>query len=410
MTNTKTEARIQTDIIISGGGMIGMATAVALAQNNLDVALIDLAPPQTALAPAFDGRASAIAFASYRMLDAIGVWDAMSAHAQPINDIRVSDNNSPLFIHFDHNELGDGPLGFLVENRHIRHALDQAVAKAANITRLAPDRIADLVHNTSNARATLESGQTIDAKLVISAEGRTSPLREGADIRTMEWSYRQTGIVATVEHEYDHQGVAHERFMPGGPFAILPLTGNRSSLVWTEATDIAATIMTLGERGFNAEMRKRFGDFLGHVETVGPRWSYPLNFHHAETYVGERLALVGDAAHGIHPIAGQGLNLGLRDVATLAQVLVETTRCGLDIGTPLTLERYEKWRRVDNLTLSLVTDGLNRLFSNDIGPIRIARDLGLGAVQQIPPLKKFFMKHARGTVGHLPRLLEGTPL
>ena len=260
------------------------------------------------------------------------------------------------------------------------------------------------------AAARLKSGAEITARLVIAAEGRQSPLREEAGIGTVDWSYRQTGIVTTVEFEGDHRGIAHARFMPGGPFAILPLLGQRASLVWTETTDLAKVIMALDDTDFNAELRKRFGDFLGDVRTSGPRWSYPLRLQHAERYIAERLALVADSAHVIHPIAGQGLNLGLRDIAALTEVLVEAARRGEDIGAPLVLERYQQWRRVDNWTLALVTDGLNRLFSNDIAPIRLARDLGLGIVQKLPPLKKFFIRHARGTVGKLPRLLEGRPV
>ncbi|MCG8696363.1 MAG: FAD-dependent monooxygenase, partial [Minwuiales bacterium] len=256
----------------------------------------------------------------------------------------------------------------------------------------------------------LADGTVVSAPLCVGADGRNSPLRQSAGIKCAAWSYHQVGIVCTVHHELPHGGVAQERFLPAGPFAILPMTGNRSSLVWTERADLAPAMMALDEAAFTAEMASRFGDYLGALEVVGPRWSYPLALHLAERYTDRRLALVGDAAHGIHPIAGQGLNLGLRDVAALAEVIVDTARLGLDIGDAVPLERYQRWRRFDALLLAAVTDSLNRLFSNDIEPIRLARDLGLAAVNRMGPLKRVFMSHARGTVGQLPKLLQGQSL
>lgn len=406
----RSTSEISADVLISGGGLAGMTLACALSRGGLEVVIVDHLAPRATLEPLFDGRSSAIAFASYRMLEAIGVWGGMGPVAQPIEEIRVSDAASPLFLHFDHEDLGEGPLGYMLENRHIRAGLDHALRADPHIRRFAPDHIVSLTRDAHVAKATLDSGQHISARLVISAEGRQSPLREDAGIRCVAWDYRQTGIVTTVHHERPHNGVAHERFTPSGPFAILPLTGNRASLVWTEPDDLAKVIMGLSDAGFNAEMRKRFGDFLGHVEATGPRWQYPLKFQHATSYIAERLCLVADAAHGIHPIAGQGLNMGFRDIAALTEVLVDAARRGEDIGADLVLERYQQWRRVDNWMLAGVCDSLNRLFSNNIAPVRLARDLGLGLVQQIPPLKKFFMRHARGTVGKLPRLLEGRPV
>jgi 2-octaprenyl-6-methoxyphenol hydroxylase len=250
----------------------------------------------------------------------------------------------------------------------------------------------------------------VRADLVVAADGRNSMLRRDAGIRTASWRYGQTGIVCTVEHERPHRGIAQERFLPAGPFAILPLTGNRSSLVWTERADLAPAMLALDEADFTGEVATRFGDHLRTLRVVGPRWSYPLALLHAERYVDRRLALVGDAAHVMHPIAGQGLNLGLRDVAALAEVLTDTRRLGLDLGTAPVLAGYQRWRRVDAVTLLAVTDGLNRLFSNDLAPVRLARDLGLAAVNRLPPVKRFFMRHARGTVGKLPRLLQGDAL
>ena len=254
------------------------------------------------------------------------------------------------------------------------------------------------------------TAEILRGRLAVAADGRASPLREAAGIRVHGWSYAQSGIVCTVAHERPHRGVAHERFLPAGPFAILPLTGNRSSLVWTEPSAVADGLIELGDAAFDDEMRDRFGDFLGHVASVGPRWSYPLALHNADTYRARRLALVGDAAHGMHPIAGQGLNLGFRDVAALAEAVVDAARLGLDIGGSDVLSRYETWRRFDSMTLLAVTDGLNRLFSYDNGAVKVARNAGLAAVNRLPPLKRFFVRHAQGTVGKLPRMLRGTAL
>ena len=398
------------DVIIVGSGMIGATLAVALGGAGLRVALIDRINPATMVDVPFDGRASAVAYASYRALDAIGVWRYLAAEAQPILDIRVSEGDSLLFLHYDHRELGDGPLGFMLENRHLRRGLFAAISEITNITLLAPAELDSLERTEGGVIAHLIDGPTISGRLVVAADGRNSPMREAAGIVVQGWSYEQSGIVCTASHERPHRGVAHERFLAAGPFAILPLTGNRVSLVWTEPSAVADELIELEESAFNAEMRERFGDFLGNVEVVGPRWCYPLSLHNAETYIGQRLALVGDAAHGMHPIAGQGLNLGFRDVAALAEVMIEAARLGLDIGGSNVLSGYETWRRFDSMVLLAVTDGLNRLFSNDIGAVRAARDVGLAAVNQVPPLKRFFMRHARGTVGKLPRLLNGTAL
>ena len=401
---------LDVDVIIVGSGMIGATLAVALGGAGLRVALIDRLNPATMVDVPFDGRASAIAYASYRALDAIGAWRHMGTEAQPILDIRVSEGDSLLFLHYDHRELGDGPLGFMLENRHLRRGLFAAISEITNITLLAPSQLDRLDRTEGGVVAHLIDGLKINGRLAVGADGRNSPVREAAGIRVQGWSYEQSGIVCTVAHEHPHRGVAHERFLTAGPFAILPLTGNRVSLVWTEPSAIADRLIELEESDFNGEMRERFGDFLGYVEAVGPRWRYPLSLHNAETYIDHRLALVGDAAHGMHPIAGQGLNLGFRDVAALAEVMIDAARLGLDIGNSNVLSRYETWRRFDSMVLLAVTDGLNRLFSNDVGAVRAARDVGLAAVNQVPPLKRFFMRHARGTVGKLPRILKGTAL
>ena len=404
---TAAQAAARHDVVVVGGGLIGLSLACALARVGFDVAVVDREDPADATAAGFDGRASAIAFASRRMLDAVGVWPDLTTVAQPILDIRVSDRESLLHLHFDHRELDSQPFGYMVENRHLRTALLAAARRGPNLVLHAPRRVVDLERGPGLARAVLDDGSAIEAPLVVACDGRASSLRAAAGIKARGWSYPQCAIVCTIAHERAHRGIAHERFLPSGPFAVLPLTGDRTSLVWTERADLAATFLALDRAGFDLEMRRRLGDFLGAARTIGPRWSYPLAMHHAERYVDRRLALVGDAAHGVHPIAGQGLNMGLRDVAALTEVLVDTMRLGLDIGATDRLERYQRWRRLDNLTMIAVTDALNRLFVADSAPLTLARDLGLAAVDRLPPLKHFFMRHARGTVGALPRLLTG---
>lgn len=428
------------DVLITGGGMVGQTLAVALGGAGITVAMIDRADPASFLDAGFDGRVSAIAAGSRHVLEALGIWAALSGKAEPIRDIRVTERNSALFIHFDHSDLGRGglrhslwqggrrdaaptppaqPFGHIVENRDLRSALLDRVADLANVTVIAPAELATLVNEPARALATLKDGRRIAASLVVGAEGRESTLRQSRGIAATRLSYGQTAIVCTVTHALPHGGVAHERFMPVGPFAILPMTDgqdaegrtiHRSSLVWVERAATVPVMLRLGAADFDSEIARRFGDFLGAVHAIGPRWSYPLGLMHAERYIDERMALIGDAAHTIHPLAGQGLNLGIRDVAALAEVLVDARRLGLDIGFGEVLARYERWRRTDNVVLATVTDGLNRLFSNSIGPLALARDLGLAAVNRMPPLKRFFMRHAMGLVGDLPRLVKGEPL
>jgi 2-octaprenyl-6-methoxyphenol hydroxylase len=403
------------DVAVIGGGLNGLTQAIALARHGLSVAVIDREDPARATAAGFDGRVSAIALASQRMLAAIGLWQHV-AEAQPMWDIRVSDGDSLLFLHYDHRDLGTDPFGYLVENRVLRLAQQAAILASPILELIAPMTVQEIVYGPSGSGApadlTLANGRRLRARLVVGADGRQSAIRKAAGIRTIDWDYNQTGIVCTVAHDLPHDGVAQERFLPAGPFAILPMTDDaqsrhRSSLVWTEPTERAAAIMALPDADFATEMRHRFGGGYGACDVTGPRWSYPLSFLLAQRYTDHRLALIGDAAHGIHPIAGQGLNLGLRDIAALTEALVEAKRLGLDIGRSDVLDRYEGWRRVDNVVLGAVTDGLTRLFSNDIAPLRLARDLGLGVVDRIQPLKKLFMRHAMGDVGQLPRLLKG---
>jgi len=402
----------QADVVISGGGMVGLTLGLALAQGGFKTVIVDLAPASTVLDPKFDGRVSALAYASVRMLTALGVWDGIAPDAQPIREILVTDGQagkpaSPFSLHFDAQEVGAESLGHIAENRHIRAALYAAVAAQANLDLVAPASVKTIVTEGGGTIARLDDGSEISAALVVAADGRESRLRSEVGINVVGWSYPQTGIVATVEHEKPHNGVAYEHFLPAGPFAILPMTGNRSSLVWTEDKHKAPGLLALDEAGFNAELSRRFGNHLGSTRAAGPRWSYPLSFHMAREFVRPRFALAGDCAHGIHPIAGQGLNLGLKDAAALAEVLLDAARLGRDIGALDTLQRYERWRRFDSFALGASTDALNRLFSNDIAPLRQLRDLGLGIVDAIGPARRFFMRHAGGDIGKLPRLMKG---
>jgi len=398
------------ELVVVGGGLVGLSLGIATAQAGLDTLVVDRENPAATLAESFDGRASGIAYGSQQILAALGIWAKLASQAAPILEIRVADDSAPLFLHYDHREVGDHPLGWIVENIVLRRALLERVSELPHLAHAAPKSVAGVERGAAGALVRLADHHAIRARLVAAADGKASPLRKAAGIRAIEWSYPQTGIVATVQHERPHRGVAVEHFLPAGPFAILPLTGNRSSIVWTERAELAPRILAMSAADFADELRRRFGDFLGTVEPMGPRWSYPLAFLHAENYAAERLALVGEAAHVIHPIAGQGLNLGLRDVAALAEVLVDARRLGLDIGEPNILRRYERWRRLDNWMLAAVTDTLNRLFSNAIPPVKLARDLGLAAVNQMPPLKRLFMRHAMGVVGDQPRLVRGEPL
>jgi len=397
------------DVLIVGGGLVGAALVVALAQAGLEVIVVDRVDQRGQLDAGFDGRASAIAQAPKRMLDHLGIWEHL-AEATPILDIRVADGASKLFLHYDYTEIGEAPLGYMVENRHMRSALFQAIGLHSGVTYIAPAEITGVERSSEAARLTLKDGRLLAAPLVIGADGRKSYLRGQTDIALTSWSYKQTAIVCTIAHEKPHNNVAHEHFLAPGPFAILPISGNRSSIVWTERESLVPELMQLDEPEFLDVLGQRFGDFLGELSVAGPRWTYPLDLQFAHRSIDKRLALVGDAAHGMHPIAGQGLNLGLRDVAAIAEVVIEAHRLGLDIGASHILERYDRWRRFDAMLMLGLTDGINRLFSNDIAPLCLARDLGLAMVNRSGPLKRFFMRHAMGEAGRLPKLLKGEPV
>lgn len=417
MENTVSHAEnTHADILIVGGGLVGGVAARALGDAGFSVAVIDGEDPKTATSAGFDGRASAIAAASERLLDAIGVWPHLAPDVCPILDIRVADGQSPMFLHYDHDDVGLGPLGYLAENRHIRRAVLASLAdfsdEKGKIDFRAPMRVDDLARASSGVTATLSDGSTITAALAIAADGRGSHIREAAGINTTSWRYPQEAIVCTVEHEFPHANVAHEHFLPAGPFAILPLGGTpekpgcRSSIVWTERAEHARQFVALDDDAFITELARRFGDFMGEINVIGPRFCHPLGLQFAETSISDRLVLIGDADHGMHPIAGQGLNMGYRDVAALVDTLTEARTVGLDIGSSAVLERYKRWRRFDNTMMLAVTDGLNRLFSNDIAPVRIARDVGLAAVDKMPSLKQMLMRSAMGIMGDLPSLMR----
>jgi 2-octaprenyl-6-methoxyphenol hydroxylase len=399
------------ELLIAGGGLVGLLLAIACAGAGLTVALVDREAPQRMQDAAFDGRSSAIAYGSRRVLEGLGVWPDIAPAAEPILEIRVADGDSPLFLHYDHRALESGePLGYIVENHLLRRALFARARALPNLSLMMPVAVERALAAPGGSAALLSDGRLFTARLVAACDGKDSPLRRAAGIRTLEWRYPQTGIVTTVRHQEPHRGVAVEHFLPAGPFAILPMTGNRSSIVWTERAELAPRLLALDDAAFAVELAGRFGDFLGAVAPVGRRWAYPLALMQARRYVAPRLALVGEAAHLVHPIAGQGLNLSIRDLATLAELVVDWRRLGLDIGDDRLLSRYERWRRFDALVLAAVTDGLNRLFSNALPPLRLVRDLGLAALDRLPPLKRFLMRDAMGLTGELPRLVRGEPL
>lgn len=401
----------KSDVIILGGGLVGLTLAVALDAHGLSATVIDPADPAATLAAGFDGRASAVASASWRMLETIGVGERLAHQGCPIASIQVRDGLAPAALSFDPS-ADEGPLGWMFENRLLRTALREAALAAPNVRLLMPASAADVVRDQSGVTVTLGSGEVVRAALLIGAEGRYSPTREAAGIRVARWRYDHTAIIASIAHELPHGNVAHEIFYPTGPFAILPMLDDaegrhRSAIVWTVRSADAPATLALPERAFLAEIAKRMGSMLGALASASPRASYPLGFHHAAHITADRLALVGDAAHGIHPIAGQGLNLGFRDVAALSEVLVEGARIGLDPGDAQLLSRYERWRGLDTLMVAASTDGLTRLFGLPGKTASAVRRFGLAAVQRIPPLKERFMAEARGESGALPRLLMG---
>jgi 2-octaprenyl-6-methoxyphenol hydroxylase len=403
----------QVDMLIAGGGFAGLTLAIALRQGLGPSVSVTVADPTLGKSHADDERASAIVAAARRLFETLGVWHSVAAEAQPILDMvvtdsRVDDAVRPVFLTFAGDVEPGEPFAHMIENRILIPALE-AKAREAGVA-LRATAVTTVSQDGERAAVALADGSTLKARLLVAADGARSSIREQAGIAVRGWEYGQSAIVTTVGHERDHEGRAVEHFLPGGPFAILPLTGRRSSIVWTETTDDAERIMALPDDAFHAELEQRFKLHLGDIRTVGARRVHPLGFFIARSFIAERIALVGDAAHVIHPIAGQGLNMGLRDIAALAEVLVDAARLGLDPGAADMLERYQRWRRFDTMTMGLATDGLNRLFSNRSAALRVVRDIGLGLVDRVPNLKRLFIREAAGLVGEVPKLLRGKSL
>lgn len=404
------------DVVIAGGGLNGPALALALAQGGFKVVVVDARPAPDRAEAGFDGRAYALAIASVRLLTAIGVWAAVKDKAQPILQIKASDGRAgegaaPFFLHFDHAEIEEGPMGHMLEDRFLYATFLDAMRAAPGITLLSGETVVAQQVGSSGVSVTLASGKVLRAGLLVGCDGRGSGVAARAGIKRVGWGYGQTALVTAIRHERDHKGVAQQFFMPSGPLAILPLKGgHHSSIVWSETDAAAAAIQALPDDEYLAALRPRFGDFLGQIELAGARFTYPLSLSLAERFVADRVALVGDAAHGVHPIAGQGLNLGLRDVAALAEVLILARRRGEDPGSPVALEEYQRWRRFDATALALGMDAVNRVFSTDNPLLRLGRDLGMGVVGALPGLRRGFVRQAAGLTGELPKLLAGKPI
>ncbi|MEQ7874027.1 UbiH/UbiF/VisC/COQ6 family ubiquinone biosynthesis hydroxylase [Sphingomonas sp. ASV193] len=404
----------RTDVIIFGGGLVGLSLAAALDSSGLSSIVIDPADPDTRLDAAFDGRTTAVSSSSMRMFQAIGVADHFPVPGGPIRAIQVADGLAPGGLTFEPSEGDDEPLGVMHENRHLRAALRARAetGKAIDLRWTAKPVAVD--RGDFGVRVTLDDGREVAAPLLVAAEGRGSPTREAAGIRMASWRYDHAAIVSTLRHARPHEGVAYEIFYPAGPFALLPMAddeeGHRSAIVWSVGKDDAAGFLSLSDADFAAEAEAACGGFLGAMSAIAPRTSYPLGFHHAARIVGKRLALVGDAAHGMHPIAGQGINVGYRDVAALTQVLVEGARLGLDLGDAQLMERYQRWRSLDTFMVSLATDGLTRLYGVPGRTASAVRRLGMGVINRIGPVRDRLMAEARGTSGDLPLLLRGLPI
>jgi 2-octaprenyl-6-methoxyphenol hydroxylase len=398
------------DVLIGGAGFAGLALAIALRQGLGPSFSVTVTDPVLGRSGS-DARASAIVAAARHLFETIGVWDKVEA--QPILDMVVTDSRlqdavRPTFLTFDGDVEPGEPFAHMIENGPLLAALT-AKAKEEGVV-LRSTAVADFERAANRVDVRLADGDMVVARLLVAADGAHSKIRERADIASHGWSYDQSAIVTTVAHERDHHGRAEEHFLPAGPFAILPLTGRRSSIVWTEERQEAERIVALADEDFHAELERRFGLHLGEIEAVGPRRVHPLGLSVARAFIEDRVALVGDAAHVIHPIAGQGLNMGLKDAAALAEVIVDAARLGLDPGSLAVLERYQRWRRFDTMAMGVATDGLNRLFSNRSDVLRLARDVGLGLVDRLPALKHFFIREAAGLVGEVPKLLKGEAL
>ena len=401
-----------TEILIVGGGLIGSAMAIALSSIGFDITVVDRQFNQLKKADIFDGRAYALSHASVRMLKALGLWDSIQKNTQPILDIKVSDGRvgegaSDWFLHFDHQELEEGPMGHLIEDRYIREAFKASISRSKQIEYIYGAEVVSKTVDDAGVNLNLLDGRVLRSRLLIGCDGRNSKIAKWSDISHFGWDYNQTALVCALSHEKPHLGIAHQFFTPSGPLAILPLPDNKSSIVWTETKDQANLINTLDDKAYLAAISPVIGDFLGRISLVGDRFSYPLGLSIADKFVINRTVLVGDSAHGIHPLAGQGLNLGLKDIAALTEVLALAKRRGENFASKDVLERYQKWRRFDTSAMALATDSINKLFSNDNSILRSIRDIGLGGVNSTPQLRRSFMRHAAGLSGDLPKLLQG---
>jgi 2-octaprenyl-6-methoxyphenol hydroxylase len=405
---------MHSDIIIFGGGLVGLSLAAALDSSGLTSIIVDPADPDTRLDATFDGRTTALSSSSKRMFDTVGISDHFPVPGGPIRVIEVADGLRPGGLTFDPGE-GDEPLGWMHENRHLRAALRARAEAGKNVTLRWKEKATAVDRGEHGVTVTLAGGDTIRAPLLVAAEGRNSATREAAGIRIADWKYKHQAIVSTLYHERPHDQVAWEIFYPSGPFALLPMTDDeggrhRSAIVWSVRDTDAAGFLSLSDTDFAAEAQAAMGGFLGAIEMAAPRSSYPLGFHHAARITDRRLALVGDAAHGMHPIAGQGVNVGYRDVAALTQVLVEGARLGLDLGDRQLMDRYQRWRGLDTFMVSLATDSLSRIYGIPGPTASRIRRLGMGLIDRIGPVKQRLMDEARGTSGDLPLLLRGLPI
>jgi len=403
----------RTDLLIAGGGLAGLSLAVAVKTALGPAFSVTVADPGIAAPPADQGRASAFAAAARRMFETVGVWDEIAPEAQPILDMVVTDSRTldvvrPVFLTFAGEVAPGEPFAHMAPNATVTGAL-WTRAHALGVA-MRPASVTAFEAGQASTQVTLDDGTAVAAGLLVACDGGRSRVRELAGIRTVGWDYGQSGIVCTVGHEHDHEGRAEEHFLPAGPFAILPLTGRRSSIVWTEESGRAERLCRLPRELFLDELETRFGHRLGEITVLDRPAAYPLGLKVARSFVADRLALVGDAAHVVHPIAGQGINMGFRDVAALAECIADAARLGLDPGAPDVLARYQRWRRFDTAVMGMATDGLNRLFSNGSQPLRAVRDFGLGLVDRMPALKGFFIRQAAGITGDVPKLLRGEAL
>ncbi|MGF1562394.1 MAG: UbiH/UbiF/VisC/COQ6 family ubiquinone biosynthesis hydroxylase [Geminicoccaceae bacterium] len=394
------------DVIVVGSGLSGLALTCALGQAGVRVSLVDRRSRDELSADGYDRRTTAVALVSRRLLERIGVWPDIAPHGEPILDIEVSEGASPLRVHYDHSVVGDEPFGHIVDNAVLRRAMFARAASLDTVQMHLPATVTGIERSDHLATVLTDDGQRLPGRLVAAADGKLSAVREMLGVPVRKRDYGQIAQVFNLKHSKPHRGRAVERFFPDGPFAMLPMQNNGSSVVWALRRDIAEEIMAMNDADFVAEAYERTLGELGDIALAGPRASYPMVLIQSERFTDPRVALVGDAARGIHPIAGQGWNLGLRDVGALAEVVIDELKLGLDPGARKALERYQRWRRFDAFAMVTVTDGLTRLFSNDILPLRLARDLGLGLVEHAGPLKKVFMRQAMGEMGDLPALMR----